>query len=133
LLLRATRAFGPGTVVPVSHQAAGSFRREDGTASVEMVAAVPFLLLAVLVAAQIGLAGQALWSAGVAARAGARAALVGGNATAVARRALPDSMRDGAEVSDGEDVSVRVVIPRLLPAMPELTIRAKAALEPGDG
>ena len=72
-----------------------------------MVAVVPFLLLAVLVAAQIGLAGQALWSAGVAARAGARAALVGRDATAVARRALPDSMRDGAEVSDGDAVSVR--------------------------
>jgi hypothetical protein len=117
----------------VSHQAAGSFRREDGTASVEMVAVVPFLLLAVLVAAQIGLAGQALWSAGIAARAGARAALIGGDAAAVARRALPDSMRDGAEVSDGEDVSVRVVVPRLVPAMPELTVGAKAALEAGDG
>ena len=64
----------------MSRQAASSFRREDGTASVEMVAVVPFLLLAVLVAAQIGLAGEALWSAGVAARAGARAALVGGDA-----------------------------------------------------
>jgi hypothetical protein len=98
-----------------------------------MVAVVPFLLLAVLVAAQIGLAGQALWSAGVAARAGARAALVGGNATAAARRALPRSMRDGAEVDDEDAVSVRVVIPRLLPAMPRLTVGAKAALEPGDG
>ena len=112
----------------MSHQAAGSFRREDGTASVEMVAVVPFLLLAVLVAAQIGLAGQALWSAGIAARAGARAALVGGDPTAVARRSLPASMRDGAEVSDGEKVSVRVVIPRLLPAMPRLTVAATSDL-----
>jgi len=45
---------------------------ERGTASVELVAAVPFLLLALAVAAQIALAGQALWSASVAARAGAR-------------------------------------------------------------
>jgi len=44
---------------------------ERGTASVELVAAVPFLLLALAVAAQIALAGQALWSASVAARAGA--------------------------------------------------------------
>jgi hypothetical protein len=116
----------------VSHQAAGSFR-EDGTASVEMVAVVPFLLLAVLVAAQIGLAGQALWSAGIAARAGARAALVGGDAKVAARRALPDSMRPGAEVDEGDVVSVRVVVPRLLPAMPDLTVGAEAALEPGDG
>ncbi|MGC1165805.1 MAG: hypothetical protein WA862_06845, partial [Solirubrobacterales bacterium] len=55
--------------------------REEGTASVELVAVVPFLLLAVLVAVQIALAGQALWSAGVAARAGARAALVGNEVT----------------------------------------------------
>lgn len=117
----------------MSRQVASSFRREGGTASVEMVAVVPFLLLAILVAAQIGLAGQALWSAGVAARAGARAALVGGDAEAAARRALPDSLRERAEVSDGDAVSVRVVIPRLLPAMPKLTVGAKATLEPGDG
>jgi len=40
---------------------------------VELVAAIPLLLLALAVAAQIALAGQALWSASVAARAGARA------------------------------------------------------------
>jgi hypothetical protein len=98
-----------------------------------MVAVVPFLLLAVLVAAQIGLAGQALWSAGVAARAGARAALVGGDAAGAARRALPSSMRAGADVSDGDAVFVRVVVPRLLPAMPRLTVGAEAALGPGGG
>lgn len=117
----------------MSRQAASSFRREDGTASVEMVAVVPFLLLAVLVAAQIGLAGEALWSAGVAARAGARAALVGGDAEAAARGALPSAMRDGAEVSAGDAVSVRVGIPRLLPGLPGLMVGAKAALGPGDG
>ena len=92
---------------------------------------VPFLLLAVLVAAQIGLAGQALWSAGVAARAGARAALVGGDAAAAARRALPPSLRSGAEVCDSGAVSVRVAIPRLLPGMPRLMVGAKTEL--GDG
>jgi hypothetical protein len=117
----------------VSRQAASSFRREGGTASIEMVAVIPFLLLAALVAAQIGIAGGALWSAGVAARAGARAALVGRDAASAARQALPQSMRDGAEVSDGDAVSVRVVIPRLLPALPPLTVGAKAALESGDG
>ena len=100
----------------MSHQAASSALREDGTASVEMVAVVPFLLLAVLVAAQIGLAGQALWSAGVAARAGARAALVGGDAKAAARQALPASMRGGRRSSDGDQVSVRSAIPSCCPA-----------------
>jgi hypothetical protein len=117
----------------VSRQAASSFRREGGTASVELIAVVPFLLLAVLVAAQIALAGQALWSAGIAARAGARAAAVGGDVTATARRALPPSLRSGVEVSDGDAVSVRVGIPRLLPGLPRLTVNAKSDLVDGDG
>ena len=111
--------------------ASSAGHREEGTASVELIAAVPFLLLAVLVAAQLALAGQALWSAGVAARAGARAALVGGDATAAARRALPPSLRRGAQVSDAGGVAVQVTIPRLLPALPRLTVGAESGL--GDG
>lgn len=117
----------------VSRQAASSYRREDGTASVELIAVVPFLLLAVLVAAQLGLTGQALWSAGVAARAGARAALVGGDPAAAAKQALPPSMRGGAEVSERDAISVRVPVPRLLPGLPRVTVDAKTALDGGDG
>jgi hypothetical protein len=106
---------------------------EEGTASVELVAVVPFLLLAVLVAAQIALAGQALWSASVAARAGARAAAVGGDAVAAARSALPPSMRGGAKVEDEEGVSVRVEVPRLIPSLPSVRVGATSALEPSGG
>ena len=107
--------------------------REEGTASVELIAVVPFLLLAVLVAAQLALAGQAIWSAGVAARAGARAALVGRDAAVAARRALPPPLRPGAEVEDEGSISVQVRIPRLLPAMPRLTVGAETELGEGDG
>jgi hypothetical protein len=100
---------------------------------VELVAVVPFLLLAVLAAAQIALAGQALWSASVAARAGARAALVGGDSTAAARRALPPSLREGARVEGSGEVSVRVAVPRLLPGLPKVTVGAGASLEAGGG
>jgi hypothetical protein len=117
----------------VSRQAASSSSREDGTASVELIAVVPFLLLAVLVAAQIALAGHALWSAGIAARAAARAAIVGKGAKVAARQALPPSMRDGAEVTVDDGVAVRVRIPRLLPAMPPLTVGARTQLGSGDG
>jgi hypothetical protein len=113
--------------------ASSAGHREEGTASVELVATVPFLLLAVLVAAQLGLAGQALWSAGVAARAGARAALVGGDAAVAARRALPSSLRSGARIEDGEGISVRVPIPRLLPALPVLTVETEAELGDAQG
>ncbi len=115
----------------MSRQVVSSVRREGGTASVELIAVVPFLLLAVLVAAQIALAGQALWSAGIAARAAARAAIVGGDPKAVARRALPPSLRSEAEVKVGSHVSVRVPIPRLLPALPRLTVAAKTQLGAG--
>jgi hypothetical protein len=108
---------------------------ERGTASVELVAAVPFLLLALAAAAQIALAGQALWSASVAARAGARAALVGSDPKAAARRALPAAMRDGAVVEDedGGVVSVKVPVPSLLPRLPEVKVGARSGLGEGDG
>jgi hypothetical protein len=97
-----------------------------------LIAAVPFLLLVVLVAAQLALAGHALWAAGVAARAGARAALVGGDAAVAARRALPPSLRPGAQVSDaGAVTTVRVAIPILLPALPRLMVDSESGL--GDG
>ena len=119
-------------------------RGDEGTASVELVAVVPFLLVAVLAVAQVALAGQALWSAGVAARAGARAALVGGNAAAVGGgvggtggggggRARPPPLRAGARVEEAGEVTVRVVVPRLFPAMPEVLVGASAALGPADG
>jgi hypothetical protein len=107
--------------------------RERGTASVELIAVVPFLLLAVLAAAQIAVAGQALWSAGVAARAAARATLVGGSAAGAARRALPEAMRAGARVEEDDGVSVSVPVPRLLPALPRLRVSAASSLEDGDG
>jgi hypothetical protein len=106
---------------------------EDGTASVELIAAIPFLLFAVVVAAQAALAGHALWSASVAARAGARAALVGGDPELVAKRALPTPLRAGAEVEDGDGVSVRVRVPSLLGSAPDLRVEASSGLEPGDG
>jgi hypothetical protein len=115
-----------GTVSSAGH-------RERGTASVELVAVVPFLLLAVLAAAQLALAGHSLWSASVAARAGARAALVGGSTTAAARRALPPSLRDGSEVDAGEEVSVRVAVPRFFPGLPEVMVEASTALQESDG
>jgi hypothetical protein len=107
--------------------------REEGTASVELVAVVPFLLLAVLAAVQIAVAGQALWSASAAARAGARAALVGNEAAAAARRALPPSLREGAEVEEEGDVSVRVAVPRLFPGLPRVMVGARAELDMGGG
>jgi Flp pilus assembly protein TadG len=114
-------------------RAENAAHREVGTASVELVAVVPFLLLAVLAVAQVALAGQALWSAGVAARAGARAAAVGGDPAAAARAALPTSMGREATVEDDGGVTVRVEVPRLIPSLPPVRVGATSSLEGGDG
>jgi hypothetical protein len=105
---------------------------EEGTASVELVAVVPFLLLAVLAVAQVTLAGQTLWSAGVAARAGARAAVVGGDPAAAARAALPPSMRRKAKFDDEDGIEVQVGVPQLIPSMPPVRVEATSSLEAGD-
>jgi hypothetical protein len=104
--------------------------RTRGQASVEFVAVLPALLLCALVAAQLGLAGHALWSAGVAARAGARAEHVGADGAAAAKGSLPGLLRDGARVSAGPPVRVRVKVPSLIPGLPRLDVDAATSLEP---
>ncbi len=106
----------------------------SGQSSVELVAIVPALLLGVAIAAQLGLLGHALWSAGAAARAGARAAHVGGDAANAARSALPSHLRRGAKISDHGDVEVRVRVPAIVPGVPRIPLEARAAFDPaGDG
>jgi hypothetical protein len=108
-------------------------RGEQGSASIELIGALPFLLLAILVAAQLALAGQALWSAGIAARAGARAALVGGRGAASARTVLPPALRAGSKVDGSGGVSVEVPVPPLLPALPAFEVGAETKLGPSGG
>ncbi|HEY7257238.1 MAG TPA: hypothetical protein VH476_11215 [Solirubrobacterales bacterium] len=82
---------------------------ERGQASVELVAAVPALLLAALIALQLLLAGYALTLADGAAEAGALARASGGSATAAAREGLPGWARDDVDVAVGPDgVTVRL-------------------------
>ena len=102
---------------------------EGGSASVELIGALPFVGLALLAALQIALAGAALWGAAVAARAGARAVATGERPGPAARRALPPALRDGSRVSDGASVEVRVRVPKLMPAMPPLAVGARSSLD----
>lgn len=108
-------------------------RREKGSASLELVGVLPFLFLAILVAAQLAMAGASLWSAGLAARAGARAALVGGHADSVARAALPPTLRGGARIATAGGAAVEVPLPRLLPGLPRARVGAETTLGPGGG
>lgn len=111
-------------------------RAEHGQAAAELVAVIPVLLGVLLALAQLAIAGYALWSAGDAARAGARAAHVGDDADRAARDALPRWLEDGAEIDPGGPVSVTVRAPALLPGLPGIPVSAVAALAaegPSDG
>lgn len=108
-------------------------RDERGQAAAELVAVVPILLIVLLAVTQLAVAGYALWSAGDAARAGARAELVGGDAERAARSVLPAWLEHGAEVAAGDGVEVTLSAPALLPGVPAIPLGASAALDPEGG
>ena len=85
---------------------------ERGQASVELIAAVPALLLAALIALQLLLAGYALTLADGAAEAGALALASGRSAGPAARGGLPGWAEDEVEVAvDRDRVTVRLSPP----------------------
>jgi hypothetical protein len=82
---------------------------ERGQATVELVAAIPALLLAALLALQLLAAGYALTLADGAAEAGALALASGDSATDAARGALPGWAEENVSVEvHGGEVSVRL-------------------------
>jgi hypothetical protein len=98
---------------------------------VEAVSVVPAVILAALIGWQLVLAGQTLWLCSAAARAGARADLVGLSAERAARSALPRSLERGLSVerSDGGAVRVEVRVPILVRAWQSpVRVAAVAAL-----
>ena len=105
--------------------------RERGQASVELVAVLPALVVCVLIAGQAVAAGWALWSAGNAARAGARAEHVGADGEDAARRALPGGLGAGADVRSRDGVRVRVDVPRLVPGAELPAVTAASTLDAG--
>ena len=91
-----------------------------GQATVELVAALPLLLLAAAVALQLLLAGYTVTVADGAAEAGALALAAGGGAATAARSALPGWAGDEVEIAvAGETVTVRLRPPSPLPSIGE--------------
>jgi hypothetical protein len=103
-----------------------------GQATVELVAALPALLLAALVALQLLAAGYAMTLADGAAEAGALALASGGSAADAARDALPGWAEDDVAVSvDGGSVSVRLRPPSPLSALADrLAVTSVASARP---
>lgn len=95
-----------------------------GQASVELVAALPALLLAALVALQLLAAGYAMTLADGAAEAGALALASGGSAARSAREALPGWAKEDVEVSV-QDGTVTV---QLRPPSPFSAVAARLAV-----
>ncbi len=95
----------------------------------ELVAALPALLLAALVALQLLVAGYAMTLADGAAEAGALALASGGSAVDAARGALPGWAEDDVAVSvRGGEVTVRLRPPSPLRAVAErLAVSASAS------
>lgn len=103
-------------------------RQEQGQASAEFAAVIPLVLIVFLLLAQLAVAGYSLWSAAIAARAGARAEHVGRAPRPVALEALPKLLREGAEVNRGSGVRVRVSVPALIPGLRLPPVEAASGL-----
>jgi pilus assembly protein CpaE len=89
-----------------------------GQATVELVAAIPFLLLAALVSLQLLVAGYALTLVDGSAEAGALASATGKSAEDAARDALPGWARKRVDVdADEGDVEVTVRPPVIVPGL----------------
>jgi len=107
-----------------------------GQASVAFIATVPALLVGALLLAQVVAVGYSLWSAAGAARAGARAGLIGAPVEPAARAALPSALaaRSSVDVELGSGrVEVAIRAPRLLPLLPALTVEGGSRLDPEVG
>ncbi len=93
-------------------------RGEAGQATVEMLSAMPVLLIAGLLIWQMCLVGVVLTSAQNAARTGARVQSRGGDGRSAAEHALRSAFRDGADITaDGESVRVKVSVPLIVPGL----------------
>jgi hypothetical protein len=108
-------------------------RGRSGQASVELVAVLPALAVCLVIAAQTVLVGWALWSAGNAARAGARAEKVGSDPETAARHALPGSLRDGAAIRSDDGVRVKVRVPAIVPGVSIPSVSAASTLDSDGG
>jgi hypothetical protein len=83
---------------------------ERGQATVELVGVLPLIVVLGFAVWQGAVAGQALWMAGAAARAAARAEALGFDPAPAARAVLSSRLEDGLRVRAREDGGVRVTL-----------------------
>ncbi len=86
------------------------------------------MAISLLASLQLAVAGYVIWSAGTAARAGARAVLAGAGPEGAARRALPGVLAEGSRVTRENGVTVSVRLPALVPGLPETWLEGSSDL-----
>lgn len=101
---------------------------DAGSVSLELVGSLPVIALGLLVTVQFVFAGYALWSAGLAARAGARSVLTGKGPEGAARRALPPGIAGQIRVQREDGVTVSIPVPRVLPGLPRFEVSSSSDL-----
>jgi hypothetical protein len=105
---------------------------ERGQATVELVALLPLVAVLAALLWQAVVAGQAIWFAGSAARAAARASAIGADARAAALRVVPARLEHGLVVRrERGDKGVRVAIgiPAVIGSARLGTVSARARLQ----
>ncbi|HEY4280792.1 MAG TPA: hypothetical protein VGM91_21420 [Conexibacter sp.] len=85
-------------------------RSQDGQATVELVAILPLVGVVLVLLWQAALAGAAVWLAGGAARAAARAQALGADPLGAARAALPGRFERGLRVRHEDDGAIELTI-----------------------
>jgi hypothetical protein len=113
----------------------GRAEPDRGQASVELLAALPTLVLAAAIAVQLLIVGYSLTIADGAAEAGALAGAAGEDAREAARRALPGWARSRSSVSsDAGRVTVELRPPAPLAGLADaLTVSSDAWVRPPQG
>lgn len=116
----------------MAHAPLHRHRGERGQATVELVALLPLVAVLAALLWQAVVAGQAVWLAGSAARAAARASAVGADAPAAARRVLPARLRRDLRVErepDDGGVRVAIAIPAVIGSVRLGSVSARARLQ----
>ena len=104
-----------------------SRRADRGTASIEVVALVPLVLLVAIMVLQLGVAGWTASQTQEAARQSARAQSLGDDPRAAAERALPGALRVDRISAGGDTVTLWVDVPRVS-LLPGFTVSRSVSL-----
>lgn len=107
---------------------AAAWRREEGTASIEVVGLLPLLLIMGLITVQVVMATVAINATNQAVRDGARAQSLGHSVSDAVDRSLPGGFSAESLTVDGTGrVTLGVKVPRVA-IFPEIVIRRTAVM-----